>query len=299
MNVDIKTEIKQEFYKRFFLNQPVTELEVYNTDKDFFGKILNTFGSWAKFERETGFLQRHLREREKFFLYMKMKMRSQDVKRFGPNPAVEGLRHKSIEPEVKDRISECFGTIIALTNYIVDDWNEDRVVFEAHSHFITGASPEDLPKKDPIMYGKLIEIFAPKKDKENVAKAEENFYAEYLKRFMINPLEMISAQKSLQEGMAEIKEKEKLPTVGDVGIDLKTLIAIGYIKQEDAEQILASSKVGKEEVLDYVNSLDENITDSQLASQDTAKWLAVKNKFGSLKKARAVLKQVKDLQKQA
>ncbi|QJX80560.1 hypothetical protein [Priestia megaterium] len=309
MNENKKTELKKEelknkFYRLFLSYKPVTEKEIFNTNIEFFTEVINTFESWSKFEKETGFLQRHLREREKFLLYMTMKTRAKDEERFGPDCAVEALRHKNIDETLKEKIAENFGTVRNLTNFINKNWNEDRVIFEAHSLFITGAEPHELAEKDPIMYDYLIEIFKGKDG--DPAKAVENFYNEYVKRFMINPLEIAKASAKanneantgVEQRIQEIEEKEMLPT-GRAGIDISTLEAIGYISSENANVVKESARMPREQILDYVSKLDSSMKDSELAKKDMTMWLAVKNVLGGLTNARKELSKTKELQKQA
>ncbi|MED4285407.1 hypothetical protein P4679_26130 [Priestia megaterium] len=304
MKENKKEELKNKFYRLFLSYEPVTEKEIFNNNIEFFREVINTFESWSKFEKETGFLQRHLREREKFLLYMTMKTRAKDTDRFGPDCAVEALRHKNIGDKLKEKIAENFGTVKNLTNFINKNWNEDRVIFEAHSLFITGAEPHELAEKDPIMYDYLIEIFKGKDG--DSAKAVENFYNEYVKRFMINPLEIAKASAKanteantgVEQGIQEIEEKEMLPT-GRAGIDISTLEAIGYISSENANVVKESARMPREKILDYVSELDPSMKDSELANKDMTMWLAVKNVLGGLTNARKELAKTKDLQKQA
>jgi len=304
MKENKKEELKNKFYRLFLAYEPVTEKEIFNKNIEFFTEVINTFESWSKFEKETGFLQRHLREREKFLLYMTMKTRAADEKRFGPDCAVEALRHKNIGDELKEKIAENFGTVKNLTNFINKNWNEDRVIFEAHSLFITGAEPHELAEKNPIMYDYLIEIFKGKDG--DPAKAVENFYNEYVKRFMINPLEIAKASAKanteantgVEQGIQEIEEKEMLPT-GRAGIDISTLEAIGYISSENANVVKESARMPREKILDYVSGLDPSMKDSELAKKDMTMWLAVKNVLGGLTNARKELSKTKELQKQA
>ncbi|MFB8424682.1 hypothetical protein ACFC4S_21965 [Priestia megaterium] len=300
-----KEELKNKFNRLFLSYKPVTEKEIFNTNIEFFTEVINTFESWSRFEKETGFLQRHLKEREKFLLYKMMKLRSQDKKRFGTDAEIEALRHKNIGEDLKEKISENFGSVKNLTNFINEMWNEDRVIFEAHNLFITGAEPHELAEKNPIMYEYLIEIF---KGKDGDAdKAVENFYKEYVKRFMINPPEIAAAAATntetntntgLDQEIQEIEENEALPT-GRPGIDISTLEAIGYISSENADVLKESAKMPREEILEYVSKLDPAMKDSELARKNMRMWLAVKNVLGGLRNAREELTKTKDLEKQA
>jgi hypothetical protein len=262
-----RNEIITELKRRYLRNEPVTEKEIVESDPQFFYAVLQEFGSWHKLEKEVGLLQRHLKEREKYFLYLMMKERRE---RFG----VEALRHKNIEEEVKEKIAEGFGTVKKLTKDILDGWNQDRVLYEAHTYFITGGTPESLKKDRSLLYENIYKYFAD----------EEHFYKEYEKRFLIQPLDEVKeqpVQEKVEESLEVSETQDKF-----VGFDIDTLVAIGYMTKEEADEIRTAAAKPIEEVIEFVSKLDPNVTDQQLAKENRLMWLAIKHKFGSLDAAR-------------
>lgn len=258
-----RNEIITEFKRRYLKNESVTEKDIVVNDLQFFHLVLEEFGSWHKLVKEVGLLNRHLKEREKYFLYLIMKERKE---RF---PA-DVLRHKNIKPpELKAKIAEGFGTIKKLTHDILDGWNQDRVIYEAHTYFITGGRPELLSTDNPILSENIDKFFAD----------EKHFYDEYQRRFLIQPLDEIHTQQ-------EIQEPEEVPAA-PTGLDISALlVAVGYLDKEKADNIAAAEKTSIEEVQEFVNNLDPNMTESQLAEENARMFLAVVNKFGNLSNAR-------------
>lgn len=264
-----RKEIITEFKTRYLKNDPITEKDIVISDPEYFRTVLEEFGSWHKLEKEVGILKRHIKEREKYFLFLMMKERKE---RFG----VEALRHKNIEEEIKEKISDNFGTVKNLTKNILDGWNQDRVLFEAHTFFITGGTASSLKKYRSILFEKIPQFFV----------TEERFYKEYEKRFLIQPLnEDIVEQVEPEE---EVEEVKSVPT-GSVGFNIETLVAIGYMKQEDVEELRAAASKSKEEILEFVSGLDSNITDQELAKENRLMWLAIKNQLGGIDAARQEL----------
>ncbi|MCK1999980.1 hypothetical protein MZM54_01105 [[Brevibacterium] frigoritolerans] len=258
-----RKEIITEFKRRYLKNESVTEKDVVVNDLQFFHLVLEEFGSWHKLVKEVGILNRHLKEREKYYLYLMMKERKE---RF-PSDV---LRKKNIEPEIKEKIANGFGTIKKLTHEILDGWNQDRVIYEAHTYFITGGTPELLSKKNPILSENIAKFFAD----------EAHFYDEYQRRFLIQPLEEIQTQQ-------EIQEPEEVPAAQGQGLDISALLlAVGYLDKDKADNIAAAEKTSIEEVQEFVNNLDPNMTESQLAEENARMFLAVVNKFGNLSNAR-------------
>ena len=268
----IKSEIIAELKRRYLRNEPVTEKEIVESDPQFFYAVLQEFGSWHKLEKEVGLLQRHLKEREKYFLYLLMKERKE---RFG----VEALRHKNIEDDLKEKIAECFGTVKKLTKEILDGWNQDRVLFEAHTYFITGGTPQALKKERSWLYENIFKYFAD----------EEHFYQEYEKRFLIQPLEEVKAmpESEIVEDSQEVSDSQE----SKVGFDIDTLVAIGYMTEKEAAEIKEAASKSIDEVIEFVSQLDPDVTDKQLAKENRLMWLAIKHKMGSLESARRKIAQ--------
>lgn len=262
-----KEEMITEFKQRYLRNEDVSEKEIAINDHQFFRTVLEEFGSWHKFEKEMGFLQRHLREREKYFLFMMMKERKE---RFG----VEALRHKNIEDEIKEKITEGFGTVKKLTKDILDGWNQERVLFEAHTYFITGGTAQMLKKERSLLAENISRFFAN----------EEHFYAEYEKRFLIQPLNEVQA-----EIVADVTEEEDLkdvtPVPNTVGIDLDFLVNIGYMPKEKAISLKKAYSIPEEEVYKFVSELDKNVSEEQLQQENSLMYLAI-NRLGGLEAIR-------------
>lgn len=258
-----KEQMITEFKQRYLRNENVSEKEIAINDHQFFRAVLEEFGSWHKFEKEMGFLQRHLREREKYFLFMMMKERKE---RFG----VEALRHKNIEDEIKEKITEGFGTVKKLTKDILDGWNQERVLFEAHTYFVTGGTAQSLKKERSLLAENISRFFAN----------EEHFYAEYEKRFLIQPLNEVQAE--IVEVEPEVEElKEVSPVQNTVGIDLDFLVNIGYMPKEKAVSLKKAYSIPVEEVYKFVSELDSNVSEEKLQQENSLMYLAI-NRLGGL-----------------
>ncbi|MED2737572.1 hypothetical protein [Bacillus toyonensis] len=266
---ELREELKTEYKRRFLKNETLSEIEVVNIDPDYFNAVLKVFGSWHKLEKEVGILQRHFKEREKYFLFLMMKERKE---RFG----MEAMRHKNIEENVKESIMNGFGTVKKLTKDILDGWNQDRILFEAHTFFITGGKPNNLKKERSLLFEHIGKFFID----------EEHFYDEYQKRFLIQPLEKAnnnSTAKSSVIKRTNKKKAERRPMLsGDKLVDIDLLIKMGYITNEDAASIKNMMKITREQMIEFVESKPMNYGDTELKNENEGMWQAIKKEFGSI-----------------
>lgn len=281
-----------ELKRRYLRNEPVTEQEIVQNDLEFFRKVIDAFGSWSKFEKKIGLLQRHLQERTRYFLYYTMLLRSQSE--YGN----ERLRYKNIEPEMKKEIKKNFGTILKLTENIINGWSQDRVIFEAHTYFITGGLAQNLEAEKPELF-EMIKLYF---------RDVNHFYEEYEKRFLIQPLNEVvveaagystdSAEESVNN-VAQTSNQETEPTKEEIstpaaskqsskkrGFDINSLVKAGYMSEDALKEVKEAASKSKEEVVDFVLGLDTQVTDQELSSTNRKMWLAVKNNFGDLESAR-------------
>ncbi|MFP7486497.1 hypothetical protein SFC65_20225 [Priestia filamentosa] len=272
-----REEIIEEMKLRYLKNEPITEREMVESDMPFFQDIIKVFGSWRKMEDSLGLKQRHINERERYFLFMTMKLRQE---RFG----IDALRHKNIEEELKDKIKAQFRTVKKLIKEVINGWNQDRVVYEAHTYFLTGGTPESLQKKNPELYQKALLFFL----------SEEKFYNEYTKRLLINPIEEVEKAQETEKVV-----EEELQNNSAQGFGLKDLVEIGYMSKQEAQEIQMAAVLPKEDVLKYLETLGPEIDSASLAQENRVMFLAIRNKFGTLEEARQELQKQKCKAKQA
>lgn len=274
---ELKEELKTEYKRRFLKNETLSEIEVVNIDPDFFNVVLKVFGSWHKLEKEVGILQRHFKEREKYFLFLMMKERKE---RFG----MEAMRHKNIEENVKESIMNGFGTVKKLTKDILDGWNQDRILFEAHTFFITGGKPNNLKKERSLLFEHIGKFFID----------EEHFYDEYQKRFLIQPLEKTSNNTTTKSTVIKRTNKKKaerqklLPTgSGNTELTVDKFLQWGYITKEDADEIKAAMNITREQLIEFVESKPMNYGDSDMKKEDKSMWRALQvHEFKSIDEVR-------------
>ncbi|WP_088362375.1 hypothetical protein [Bacillus cereus] len=266
---ELREDLITEYKRRFLKNETLSEKEVVNIDPDYFNLVLKVFGSWHKLEKEVGILQRHFKEREKYFLFLMMKERKE---RFG----IEAMRHKNIEDSVKTSIMNGFGTVKKLTKDILDGWNQDRILFEAHTFFITGGKPNNLKKERSLLAKHIGKFFID----------EEHFYDEYQKRFLIQPLENAKNKSAAKTTVAKkpVKKKvEKQPMLsGNAGVDLEKLVKWGYISQDDAAAIKSALNITREQMIEFVESKPMNYGEKELKAENKEMWQAIKQEFGSI-----------------
>ena len=251
-----KPDIIIVFKQKYLRNEPLDERYIYDNDQDFYQQVLTGWGSWHKFRTELGLLERHLKERERYFLYLTMVLR---VGRFNE----EVLRHKNIEPEMKDRIVEAFGSVRHLVKDIIEDWGPEKILYDVHTYLITGGLPKRLVNKRPMLYKRLLNEF------DN----EDAFYDEYKKRFWLDP-RLEFDEETLDENVQD----------DDYSL-LGLMVSLGYMSETEADNVRKSKEVSEIEVLKFVKTLPEDMTESDLANTNQKMWLAIKQQFGSLENA--------------
>lgn len=279
-----RNEIIEEVKLRYLRNEPITEKEIVASDLPFFHAVLEEFGSWHKMESEVGLKTKHIREREKYFLFMMMKERKE---RFG----IEALRHKNIEDEVKLKITEYFRTVKKLTRDILDGWSQDRVLFETHTYHLIGGRPENLKRDRSLLYDNIIKFFI----------SIDNFYQEYEKHFLINPLKE-SQQRSIRSDntmkeSSKVVEPENNTSVN--AFDLDTLVAYGFMEPEQADEIRKSAMITNDQIVEFVKELGDDVTSNQLFKDNRVMWVAIKKRFGGLEEAKKAISETNSYSKQA
>lgn len=180
----VKETLALTMKQRYWRHEPVMEREVFREDQTLFTSIIDAFGSWHAMERTIGLKARHLRERERYLLYLMLKERK---KRFGS----ESLRHKNIEPELKTRIASHFRSVKKLT-HMIGVWTPDTLIYETHTHFITGGSDEDFP------YRKQVLSLYPDMD---------SFYDAYERRLLLHPIKMKEVDDSHEKRTVDHPDK--------------------------------------------------------------------------------------------
>lgn len=218
-----KKELKKKFKYAYLNNEPLNEIDVLKNDHEFFLNIVEAYGSWADFKKEIGFLKRHLRERENFYLYCTFLSR---YKKFG----VEALKHKNIEEEFKVEMRREYKSVKYFTQTLIIERKEESIIYDAHLFFLTNEYPSQMKIKNPELYIRVIEHF------RNI----ENFKAEYQKKFLFDPYEEESQMRREKE------EKRKGITSNGLEVNLNNLVEWGYIDKEDLEEIKKEMILKKE-----------------------------------------------------
>lgn len=149
-----KVQANEKIKEMFITDMDVTNEEALKKNQRKFHKeVLSVYGSWDKALRANGISKRKQIQREKFVLYFMLKDRKE---KYGP----ESVRPKNIQPEeFKDRIVRTFKTYKALKD-IVENWNEDKVMFELHGAILTGETIPTIKENDSELYENMLAEFS-------------------------------------------------------------------------------------------------------------------------------------------
>lgn len=310
-----KVQANEKIKEMFITDKEVANEEsVKKTERKFHKEVLSVYGSWDKALRANGISKRKQIQREKFVLYFMLKNRKE---KYG----AESVRPKNIQPEeFKDRIVKTFKTYKALKD-IVENWNEDKVMFELHGAVLTGETIPTIKHNDPELYDNMVAEFLtveaaieqynkrfglPKITMEDLGlntngvtvvnnssevdnKAKESVATESSKA------EAIEEEQEATQNEAEIvvREEDKAkkvntPVASDDLIDM--LIKLNYIdEEEDAKAIILASKHTKQEVSSFLFQQLANaqvtgakLTEQSIKDQDASYYFAIKALYGGL-----------------
>ena len=266
-----KEQVQEKIKELYVFNASLDEEEVKKKRKKLYREITTYYSNWDRALLSCGISKRKLREREKFTLYFLLKGR---LEKYGP----EAIRPKNVQPlEVKERIVNSFKTLKALRDIVIQ-WNEDKVLYELHAAFLTGAEVDEIEKTYPELYEHMMDHF---KDIKDVLE-------QYNKRF---GLPSIAPEQVLAQLEEEEQEPHEMLAKNDDLIDM--MIKLNYIdKEEDAEAIIQANRLGKETVIAYLfealsraQKSGVKITEQGMREEEPAIYFAMKAHYKNLENA--------------
>lgn len=273
----------------YVLNENMEEVDVSKRHSELYFAVLETYGSWKKALKLNGIGKRNLKERQKFMVYCIMKAR---LEKFGD----ESLRPKNIDEDTKQKIVSVYPAIRNLTQNVLKNWSEDKVMYELRLFLLTGGDAENLDASHPELFHHMTELFG---DFEAVND-------EYHERFgvRINHEKKQVSRESLETAAKkpETQQKKKKATrQPEEVIDLNALRTMGYLTEDQVNEIRSAQEVTEEQMFDFL--MDEivqaridgiRLNEERLKERNSAMYHAVINHYGKLDNALrvAVLKQV-------
>lgn len=275
-NMTVKTkkdEVLEKVKELYVFNSEMDESSVKKERKRLYKDALSLFETWEKALKACGITKRKIREREKFILYFILKER---YKKYG----VEAMRPKNVQPEeIKERIVNSFKTLKALKDTITN-WNEDKVMYELHSAFLTGTSLDEIEEKNPDLFENMMDHYKDVKHALN----------EYDKRFGLPTIDgkeikiVTSENKDLNMAVSNSYDNDEL---------INMMIKLKYIEnEEDAKAILEAKNIEKQEIVSFVFRVlgnaqinGEKITEDSIKKENPAIYFAMRATYGSLENA--------------
>jgi hypothetical protein len=285
-----KQKINQTIRKMYVLNESMEEVEVSKKHQDLYFSVLETYGSWQKALKINGISKRNIRERQRFMMYSVMKGRAE---KYGE----EALRPKNIDEQTKEKIVEVYDSMKELTKETLKNWNKERVMYELRQYLLTGGKANGLESNNPELYHHMKMLFG------SMEEASE----EYQMRFGVKIQHEVEVSKQeLKEAgkkNTSVKSKktpEKLEEDPNT-IRLEELLEMGYLTEDQVEEIKMSKEVTEQEMFDFL--MDEivqaridgaQLTEERLKARNHAMYHSVIQRFGTLSNAlrEAVVKQV-------
>lgn len=281
-----KAEVQEKLKELYVFNASLKEEEVKKKRKKLYKDISAHYRNWDRALQSCGITKRKLREREKFTLYFLLKGR---YEKFGP----EAIRHINVKPlEVKERIVHSFKTIKALKD-IVLEWDEDKIMYELHAAFLSGATIEELAKVHPVLHREMLKQFS---DIEQVlAQYDRRFGLPHIGFERITEAKEVARQETVESKEATPIEVE-LASNGDVleNDDLiDMMIKLNYIESEaDAQAIVEANKLRKEDVAIYLfdalahaQKSGVKITERAIRENNPVIYFAMKAYYANLENA--------------
>jgi hypothetical protein len=300
-----KQEVNEKMKELYVSGESLDEGVVKKKNRKMHKEILSVYGSWEKAKRASDITQRKLREREKFMLYSILKVRQE---KYGE----EATRPKNIHPEeFKERIVKVYKTIKAVKD-IINNWNEDKVMYEMYTAFLTGSTIKEIKEGQHELYEHILDFY----------DSIDNALIQFNKRFGVPSLEKEQVMGGLIEGESKTNQEEQAIASGDnsgeeaekvVDLNSKTkivsgdtssdqsgdndlinmMIKLNYIDgKEEAEAIVKANQLSKGEVAAFLfNLLAEaqsegvKVTENYVKEKDVSYFFAVKAYYGTLTNA--------------